>query len=101
MKTSAKLEMLLFGDRIGAVNCLEPHPFLPVLATRSVHTPYPPSTVQQKGERPPLLEVRMGKGGETLVFLHVLCAIPRVREVVGRDAAGSFLVVWSAFFVFY
>ncbi|CAM9888497.1 unnamed protein product, partial [Scytosiphon promiscuus] len=25
--------MLLFGDRVGAVNCLEPHPFLPVLAT--------------------------------------------------------------------
>ncbi|CAN0094132.1 unnamed protein product, partial [Ectocarpus fasciculatus] len=25
--------MLLFGDKVGAVNCLEPHPYLPALAT--------------------------------------------------------------------
>jgi DDB1- and CUL4-associated factor 8 len=30
---SGQLLQLLHGDRIGAVNCLEPHPNLPLLAT--------------------------------------------------------------------
>lgn len=34
-----KLEMLLYGDRVGAVNCLEPHPYVPTLATRCARDP--------------------------------------------------------------
>jgi len=30
---TGKLQQLLFGDRIGAINCLEPHPFFPYLVT--------------------------------------------------------------------
>lgn len=33
--------MLLFGDKVGAVNCLEPHPYLPALATRLVQSARP------------------------------------------------------------
>lgn len=32
-KGSGRLVQLLHGDDVGAVNCLEPHPNLPVLAT--------------------------------------------------------------------
>ncbi|CAN0453390.1 unnamed protein product, partial [Laminaria digitata] len=66
-KKTAKLEMLLSGDNVGAVNCLEPHPFLPVLATSGLSTTakvWRPT----RGEAVPAGKLK-GKGGKSAARL--------------------------------
>ncbi|KAM3572800.1 hypothetical protein VYU27_005213 [Nannochloropsis oceanica] len=86
---SGALTQLLFGDRRGAVNCLESHPTLPLMMTsgleHDVKVWRPTAEGGREGRRKGSLKAHGGEAAEDLVRRNER---ERVREGGGRGGGG-------------
>ncbi|CAM9999376.1 unnamed protein product [Ectocarpus sp. 13 AM-2016] len=88
--------MLLFGDKVGAVNCLEPHPYLPALATSGLSRTvkiWRPTRFTPVGEL-------VGKGGKSAAEIAADNAEMAQNERDGGRAAARVCTLCSLLFFF-